>query len=193
MAETIGDLFTQTRADAVIIAVNEVAVETVFSAALSHDWLILVEKPLGLDIVQTRRILKLSGHRKNQCFVALNRRQYSSVTLAESNFERDASQRFVTICDQEDPAIALASGRNEEVCRRWHFANSIHLVDLFFVFCRGHVNSVFCAQPVGTAFEKSIGHFVISFSSGDIGVFLPSGTCLLLGLLQLKPLRSAYN
>ena len=99
----------------------------------------------------------------------MNRRQYSSVTLAEY-LERDASSA-VTICDQEDPAIALASGRNEEVCRRWHFANSIHLVDLFFVFCRGHVNSVFCAQPVGTAFEKSIGHFVISFSSGDIGVF----------------------
>ena len=47
VAETIGDLFTQTRADAVIIAVNEVAVETVFSAALSHDWLILVESHLG--------------------------------------------------------------------------------------------------------------------------------------------------
>jgi predicted dehydrogenase len=60
-------------------------------------------------------------------------------------------------------------GHPEEVVRNWHFANSIHLIDLMRVFGRGKVTRVETLQRPGP--EGGVLVAGVWFDSGDFGVY----------------------
>ena len=171
VASSVKELYSKTSAHAVIIAVSETSAEEILTEALSYPWKILAEKPVGLTLKSTKRILDLARANKRKLYVAMNRRKFSSILHASAKLQNVPHSRIVNIIDQEDPLSALKSGREKEVCDQWHFANSIHLVDLFFVFCRGNILSVNNVVPWKSGYNPKCTHSIIRFDSGDIGVY----------------------
>lgn len=171
VASSISELYSRTQADGVIICVAEKATIEICSEASRFPWKILAEKPIGLSAKDTSLMCKVFKEDKKQLFVALNRRFYSSVKSAMEFLTKVQGPRTIMILDQEDPNSALMLGREKEVCANWHFANSIHLIDLFFVFCRGHLTEVRNLISASSILKPSTRHSLLNFDSGDVGIY----------------------
>ena len=171
VAENINELYNLTRADGALIAVNELSTENTCLDAMLYPWKLLVEKPVGIDLESSKRVLDFKKLKKAELYVAMNRRYYSSIRKAMAIIEEINTQRVVNIIDQEAPNLAREQGRPEAVCKNWHFANSIHLIDLFKVFCRGNlltVNNILPGESNSTPF---ITHSILHYEGGDIGIY----------------------
>lgn len=171
VAFSIAELYKTTHADGVIIAVSEHATEAICLEALKHPWQMLVEKPIGLSLNETKQIIDVANGMETGFYVAMNRRNYSSTRMVLEELEKIQGGRTVQIFDQEDPLSALKRGRLKQVCDQWHFANSIHLIDLFGAFCRGAPIEVNNLVPWRSGYTAKSTHSIISFDSGDIGIY----------------------
>jgi predicted dehydrogenase len=168
--DTIEEMYETTRADAVVVTVNELSMPTVCDACFRFPWVCLLEKPVGVDLVAAKRILDNSRQSGNRSYVALNRRSYSATRQALSELAADDSPRLISILDQEDQEAARGAGQPEEVVRNWMYANSIHLIDYLSFLARGDVVSV----EHGVPWSPDAPGFVVAivrFSSGDVGVY----------------------
>jgi len=170
VATSIAQLYDQTNADLVVVAVPELACLAVCEQAFQHPWTLLVEKPVGYNLSQARQIEKLAASSKLNVYVALNRRFYGSTLQLFKAIRNIDSPRLVTILDQEDANAALAAGQPMEVVRHWMYANSIHLIDYFSQLCRGahlatHVLTPWRASTPGPVIAQ------LQFSSGDLGLY----------------------
>jgi len=163
-------MHAHTQADLVVVCVRELDLLGVVGKTFSLPWVHLVEKPLGHDLQEARIIHRMSLERQSKVYAAFNRRFYSSTRIALNQLEADDSRRLVSILDQEDAVSARASGQPEAVVENWMFANAIHLIDLFHIFCRGNLESVRPIQPWrGLSTELVLGE--LTFDSGDIGLY----------------------
>ena len=168
--DSIAQMHAATKADLVVVCVRELDLLGVCGQSFSFPWMHLVEKPLGHDLREARTIHQMSLDRQARVYAAFNRRFYSSTLQAVKLLEGDGSRRMVTILDQEDTDGARASGQPEAVVENWMFANAVHLIDLFHVFCRGNLETVRPLQPWrGLATELVVGELV--YDSGDIGLY----------------------
>jgi predicted dehydrogenase len=160
-----------TGADAVVVAVNELSMKTVYQEVFGHDWAVLLEKPVGVDLAEASEIEALAG--RHRAWVALNRRAYGATRAALSELEAaggDGGPRLISVLDQQDMVAARSIGHPECVVRNFMYANSIHLVDYLTVFGRGEVVGV----EAGVRFDPAQPGFVVAnvrFSSGDVGVY----------------------
>jgi predicted dehydrogenase len=169
-AETLPHLYEKTRADALIIAVNELSSPTIVMEALNFPWIILAEKPVSLDIEVVQKIEKKRMALERRLFVAMNRRHYGSTIAARELLENDKNTRVVEIHDQENILAALASGSPKEVVSNWMVANSIHLVDYLSVFCRGKLNELRLIEKLNTE-KPFLTMAALRFDSGDLGFY----------------------
>lgn len=170
VARSIEHLYESTQADLLVIAVSELACEAAVLKAAQFPWKILAEKPVGLNHLAALSLQERLGNKSDDVFVALNRRSYQSVLQAQSALSQTSNPRVVFLQDQEGPAHALKHGTPPDVVANWMYANSIHLIDLLHVFCRGTVASVENVIPFRPDQpELVLSH--ITFSSGDIGVY----------------------
>jgi predicted dehydrogenase len=170
VADSISELYSLTKADLVIIAVSELEVRKVCEEAFKFPWMLLIEKPIGLNLVEASFLSDLAKKNSLNVFVALNRRHYSSTRIALKELCGNSEKRVVQIFDQEYPSIGLQNGSSSQVAENWMYANSIHLIDYFNLFCRGELLRV---ENICT-WEQNKFSFVLSkleYSSGDIGVY----------------------
>jgi predicted dehydrogenase len=168
--DDIEELFEGTRADGVLIAVDETSARDVCRRVFNFPWACLLEKPVGIDAVEAKEILEYSLTAGGRAFVALNRRSYGSTRRALQELEAGDGPRLISVLDQQSFDSARASGKPEAVVERYMYANSIHLIDLFTVFGRGEVESVHRVVP-WAAHQPQHVVSVIRFSSGDSGVY----------------------
>jgi len=70
------------------------------------------------------------------------------------------------VLDQENELAAREAGQPEEVIMNWMFANSIHIIDLIRLFCRGQVSQV-SSELIWQLDECRAVNANISFDSGD--------------------------
>jgi predicted dehydrogenase len=167
---SIGEMYQKTKADLVVIAVPELSVMEVSLEAFEYPWVCLIEKPAGYDIEEAKEILDAARRKKRKVFLSLNRRQYSSTCEVLNDIENHNGQRLVHVFDQENPRISLESGTPQKVTDNWMFANSIHVIDYFRLFCRGNLMSVDNLSP----WRPNEPCFVLAkltYSSGDIGMY----------------------
>lgn len=168
--DSIEEMHARTQADLVVVCVRELDLLGVVGKTFSLPWVHLVEKPLGHDLQEARIIHRMSLERQSKVYAAFNRRFYSSTRIALNQLEADDSRRLVSILDQEDAVSAHASGQPEAVVENWMFANAIHLIDLFHIFCRGNLETVRPIQPWrGLSTELVLCE--LTFDSGDIGLY----------------------
>ena len=167
---SIEALYSETNADLVVIAVPELACQSVCEQAFQHPWTLLIEKPVGYTLTQAHQIEQTAETLGAKAYVALNRRFYGSTLQLQKELQSTEGPRVVTILDQEDAKSALAAGQPAEVVQNWMYANSIHLIDYFSQLCRGeHIRT-----DILTPWDPENPGPVIAqlqFSSGDIGVY----------------------
>jgi len=163
-------LYAATKADLVVIAVPELSVREVCLEAFKYPWSCLIEKPAGYDIPEAEAILASARLNNRKAFLSLNRRQYSSTHAVLDDLVKHKGQRLVHVYDQENPRVALESGQPRKIVDNWMFANSIHVIDYFRLFCRGELLSVDNLSP----WQPNEPCFVLAkltYSSGDIGMY----------------------
>ena len=170
VCDSIAALYESSRADLVIIAVPELQLLSVLKQAARHPWKMLVEKPLGYNFENALEIVNLINSLNADIYIALNRRHYSSTRYALNKIQNDTGTRVVHVIDQENLIEARNSGQPNKVIENWMFANSVHLIDYFSIFCRGIVLKI---ENLKSSFEGS-SYFIssiIEFESGDLGIY----------------------
>ncbi len=169
--DSILEMFEETQADLVIVAVNELSMFDVCNEIFKYPWLCFLEKPVGYNYQQAQQINTLALNQGHKPFVALNRRSYSSTRSALEYLKSDdPGARLVSVLDQQDMNVALKMGTPELVVSNYMYANSIHLIDYFNIFCRGKVLSVEQTVPWNEGNPEYV-VATIKYSSGDIGVY----------------------
>lgn len=170
VAQSVDELYQESRAGLVVVSVPELSANEVAKACFGHDWVVMLEKPAGYNIADASDISESAANRGRRAFVALNRRFYAATRDAAARLSADPGPRFVRIQDQQDQAAALAAGQPESVVRNWMYANSIHVIDYMRVFCRGRIVDV---SPVVRWNANAPGLVVarISFDSGDVALY----------------------
>lgn len=168
---SIAHMYAETKADLVIVAVNELSMWEVCQQVFEFPWLCFLEKPVGYHYQQACAISELAFQKDHRPYVAFNRRSYSSTRTALNLLqEHNKGHRLVSVLDQQNIPEALAMGQPELVAANYMFANSIHLIDYFTLFCRGSVVAVETTIPWNEANPEYV-VATIKYSSGDVGVY----------------------
>jgi predicted dehydrogenase len=168
--DSIEGMYQATRADLVVVAVSELAANPISRLAFEHDWVVLMEKPAGIDVADAEEIARAARDGGRRAYVGLNRRFYSSTQQAVADLSTREGPRLIQVLDQQDPAAARSAGRPARVVDNWMFANSIHTIDYLRVFGRGRIERV---DPVVPWNPEDPGFVVgrVTFESGDIGLY----------------------
>lgn len=170
VAESVTQLYYETRPDLVIMAVLEPAINAVARTVLSHPWVVVMEKPPGIDLADALQIQSIAGSHQRRVFVALNRRQYSSTLTALDSLRDAEGPRLIVVNDQEDLNAALSLGYPQSLVDNWMFANAIHLIDYISIFARGQVVEfarTFAWEPD----RPEIVSAALTFDSGDRAIY----------------------
>ena len=170
VSSSIEDLFVRAKPDLVVIAVSELALKGICQQAFRYPWRLLIEKPVGHNLSEANYIFEISKELGAKAYVALNRRHYASTRSVLSEVVCMADARLVQVFDQEDPYSALKGGKPEAVVANWMYANSIHLIDYFQIFCRGSLSSV---EHLTKWIDRDAAYRIarLNFSSGDVGIY----------------------
>jgi predicted dehydrogenase len=168
VATDIADLYRRTKADLVVLAVYETAINATMKQALAHGWAIMMEKPVGLDLADAEDIA--AAARGARVFVGLNRRTLSSTQAVLADLADDPGPRFVHVQDQQSLDVARSIGHAPAVVDNWMYANSIHLVDYIPALGRGRIVDV---VPIvrWNPQNPSIVLAKIGFDSGDVALY----------------------
>lgn len=170
IAGSLEELWDRTRAEVVVVTVNEPGMAETIEACCVHDWKVLAEKPPALSVEEAENLEGLARSKKRDVRIALNRASYSVTRKVSEEIEPISGRRVVIVQDQQDPERALSLGRPNEVVDRWMYANSIHLMDYFRIFCRGSAARV--ETTGGVAGDKpAVIMARMEFESGDIGIY----------------------
>jgi predicted dehydrogenase len=171
VCQSLGDLAAQARPDLVVIAVTIPATRAVCMEALGHDWALLIEKPLGVDLAEAIDIAAHARSHKRRAYVAFNRRFYASSRWVKAGLDAIPGRRFIRIQDQEDVVAAAADGHAKAVLDNWMFANSIHLIDMMRYFARSPVRDVRIARPWTNVRDFQDVIVAVDYENGDSGLY----------------------
>jgi predicted dehydrogenase len=167
---SIESLYDITQADLVVVAVPIAETQGTLESVFRFPWKVLVEKPAGHDPETAEALCTLAESLGRQAHVALNRRYYASTRRVLAALGQSGERRFVRIQDQEDLEEAARGGYPANILQNWMYANSIHLTDLFRVFCRGEPVLVTNTRPWNPS-EPGVVISHIRFDSGDEGLY----------------------
>jgi predicted dehydrogenase len=170
VASDVADLYAKTNADLAVLAVYEPAINAVARQALAHPWVILMEKPIGLDVADAEDIGDVVKAKKAKVFVGLNRRTLSSTQSVLADLADDPGPRFIHVQDQQSLDVARQIGHVAAVVDNWMYANSIHLVDYIPTLGRGTITGV---TPVvrWNPDAPAVVIAKVAFDSGDVALY----------------------
>lgn len=157
--------------DGLLICVSPEALCAVGLEAMKSGLPLLMEKPPGLHLGEAERLAASLEQRVGGVWVALNRRYFSSTLRLRAAVESVSGPRYVHVVDQQNLADSASRGHSAETLAHWMFANSLHLVDLLRLFCRGEVTAVRPVVPWRDGSFAQLAVFAVEFSSGDRGLF----------------------
>lgn len=169
--DSIQELYEKTRADLVVVTVNELSMKEVSLACFAFPWAVLLEKPPGLTVPEAEEIQREASSRKRKVRVALNRQSYSLIETVINDLAKYSGSRFIKIQDQENPAGSLASGQPRQVAANWMYSNSIHMLDYFRLLARGNAVDVEPMIPWNPKANPCIVVAKITFDSDDVGLY----------------------
>jgi predicted dehydrogenase len=171
VCSSIPELYQRTEPDLLVIAVPELETKSVAFAAFDFPWRILIEKPAGYNLDEGNLILNRAEEKNVEVYVGLNRRFYSSaIQISDGLLASPSEKRFIYVQDQQSVQDAINIGQPQIVAENYMYANSIHLIDLIPLFCRGKPTSINNILPWrGCETERVLS--VIHFSDGDIAVY----------------------
>lgn len=174
LCNSIEELYKKTKADLLIIAINIKSSKKMLFKSISFNWKIIIEKPLGYNFKESIEIANKLKKRKriNKVFVGLNRRNYQSTLqlIKMLNSEKLFFKRTVEVQDSQNLSNP-ATNRHPFIIRKyWMYANCIHLIDYFSVFCRGYLKKILHKKAFKLANMSNV-TTKLFFSSGDVGIY----------------------
>ncbi|MDC3131789.1 Gfo/Idh/MocA family oxidoreductase [Pelagibacteraceae bacterium] len=167
---SIDDIYKKNKPDLLVISITETELRKILKKTLKYDWTILVEKPCGINLQDSKVINKLIKLNNGKIFVSLNRRYYSSSIFLKKKIKTIKDKIIIQINDNQDLNLAKSFNYNKKIIKNWMYANSIHNIDLFNYFGRGKITNVKNIYNYKTKNPFFV-HSILSFSSGDIGVY----------------------
>ena len=142
VSEGIAELWEDTKADVVLITVNELSMLPVVREAARFPWTLFLEKPAGYNLEVASEVRATIKQHGRDAYVGLNRR-YNAASIAASEALKGCDgPRYIVVNDQQNLAHARSLNHPGEVVRYMMYANSIHLIDYIRVFGRGQVERV---------------------------------------------------
>lgn len=165
---SVSELFNETQADAVVAALPIAEMMTVYPTLFAQPWASLVEKPLGLNMAEATKLQSIAQSLGHRGFVGFNRRHYQSTKVAQKLISKCSGPRHVIVFDQQDRNVAATHGHPQSVLDNYMYANSIHLLDYFSMFCRGELIEVVPIRPWTGALGVTM-EVELRFDSGDTG------------------------
>tara|TARA_B110000114_G_C15019812_1_gene368421 strand:- start:242 stop:1174 length:933 start_codon:yes stop_codon:yes gene_type:complete len=167
---SVDRMMNEIKPNIVIVCVTPTQTMKVCLNLFKYNCISLIEKPLGLSLENSKKILLKAKTYKRKSFVALNRRYLNSTSLLLKKISNDKSKRIVNIFDQEDTDKAKKNGHSSLIIKKWMYANSIHLIDYFTFLCRGNIKSI-NNQKIKINNKQYFKSSTILFTSGDIGIY----------------------
>ena len=147
-----------------IIAVTASNLLKVINITKSLNCVRLLEKPLGISLVQAEKINKITKNKKY--FLVLNRRMYESTQFAQKKITK---KKIILVEDHINFNLHKQLGFNKKKYKNFIFSHSIHLIDYFNIFAKGKITNIFKSKLFVNS-HKLI-YCLIEFSSGDIGIY----------------------
>lgn len=154
--------------DLVIVATSITSTYKICCKLTNYKSVIFVEKPLGYNYIETKKLFHLFKLKRKKVFIALNRRNYVSTRKIQRDIDNKVGQRVV-IANDQSILKNLNNKFPKKIIKNYMYANSIHLIDYFSIFCRGKLKNI----RTFNKFNKKP-YFVNSklyFSSGDVGIY----------------------
>ena len=156
--DSISSLRVESKTDIVVVAVNLESIFSIYQEVLKYDWVCLLEKPLGLNFAQAKKIISECKYPK-KVFVGLNRYSYSTSKRVIDFLKKDSSKRVIYLFDQQNTKKI----EKNIIKKNWMYCNSIHLVDYCRFLARGKLSSIQLVNKIDKLnFTK-----ILKFSSGD--------------------------
>jgi len=158
--KNITDMFKKTNPDVVLLVVSVENVKKILFKLVKFNCKIFVEKPVGINLIETLKIKNKIKTKINDIYVGLNRLQYSSTINLLRLIKKDNSKRIINIFDQQKFT------ENIKLSKNLMFTNSIHLFCYCPLLARGNIIKI-----ENILLEKK--HIIkkIIYSSGDIIFF----------------------
>lgn len=163
----ISQLMKLAKPEIVIVAVNELSTYSVIKELSKFKCICLIEKPVGINAKENKKISLIKKNKNFFPFIALNRRFYSSVLESNKILKKDTSKRIIKIFDQENIIIAKKNKVPTKVLNNWMYANSIHMLDFALIFGRGKIKRITTLNKKDYLEKKNISSR-IEFNSGDL-------------------------
>ena len=170
VCDTIDELYGKTKADIIVVSVPELIVAELASQCFRYPWICLFEKPLGLNVNESKQINAEAKQTHSKVFVLLNRRQYSSTDTVLKDLEDRSETRLIQVQDQEDIKVQTEKGVSKLLTDNWMYANAIHIIDYFTFLGRGEISTVENLIPWNPANPGYVSA-KINYVSGDIGLY----------------------
>lgn len=132
---------------------------------------IFLEKPIGINYIENKKILKILKRKKN-FYPLLNRRFYQSTIEAKKILDKKNSEtRYIIINNYHNFLYAKKNGFKGSNLKFWPYMNSIHLLDYLFIFGRSEICSVKKILDHRLDNNKRILSYKIQYNSGDVAIY----------------------
>tara|TARA_B100001540_G_C15762738_1_gene622460 strand:+ start:264 stop:1238 length:975 start_codon:yes stop_codon:yes gene_type:complete len=166
---SIKELRKDKKIDILIISVSAENNNKICKSFLDTKFLILLEKPIGLNIKEATKLINLVKKYKSRAFVALNRRFYDSTLDLKNRIKKNKGNRIIEVFDSQNKDKFKKLKKNKKVINSLMYANSVHLIDYMDVFCRGKLKQIITIKSHKN--NPSIVTSKLKFSSGDIAFY----------------------
>ncbi len=142
--KSLKELFNNVKIDLLVICINEDVIIKKYKEVLKYKCIFLFEKPLGINYLETKKILNYCNVMKKNVFVSLNRRFYSSTLLALKLFKKIKvnEPKTIFINDSQDIPRIIKLGLSKRLSENLMYTNSIHLIDYINIFIKEKIVSV---------------------------------------------------
>ncbi|PPR48334.1 MAG: 4-carboxy-2-hydroxymuconate-6-semialdehyde dehydrogenase [Alphaproteobacteria bacterium MarineAlpha5_Bin8] len=192
-------LINTIKPDGIMILVSSEEIFTLTQKIIPFNIPIFIEKPLGLNLKETKKLNRLAIKHRLKSIVGFNRRHYSNFETGLNIIKKKGKLLGITIEGHERfwKIENIISKKNKN---SWLYSNSSHVIDLFRYFA-GEISSI--NSYSGSLSKKRLDQFssIIKFKSGTIGNYIanwysPSGWSIKLHgekvLVVFKPLEKGY-
>jgi len=164
-ARTFDEVLASPQADALWLCVSADAMATVATACAARGLPMFLEKPVGLDPAETGRVRDAI---RVPHMVGLNRRFYEVIRRGRDLMIEQGGVRAIEVHMPENMRRA-PDKHAARTLRRWQFANSVHLIDLFRYFA-GEPAGITASNVVRSDSDRSY-NALVRFESEAHGIF----------------------
>lgn len=174
--QSIEALFKKTESDLLVICINEEQYKKIILKVIKFPWVILAEKPLGLNFKEINYTYNVAKKNKSKIFISLNRRFYKSTINAKKIVKKFKEKRIIKVVDCQNRKVYFNNAQKNGIKKSLKsikylmYTNSVHLLDYITQFCRGELIKIKNNKSWNI---KSPKNFIsrMTFSSGDQAIY----------------------